>query len=156
VWETARRLGIPVLVVALPERAGELAGGLARVPSIPIVIDHGGLLEPVHGVPDELAALAPLPHVSLKLSTVALRLAEAHGDPAHYVAELAARFGASRLMWGSDWSHTRMWPYAEIVDYGRRAAARLDASAREDFLAGTALRHWPELGRALSPGAASR
>ncbi len=149
VWEAVARLGIPMLVAVLPERLAELFEALTRLPQVPVVLDHGGLVEPRSGVPAELAALASFEHVSLKVSTVALRLAESQGDPADYVRELAARFGASRLMWGSDWSHTRMWPYAEIADYGRRAAARLSAEERDWFLGGTALRHWPELARAI-------
>lgn len=147
VWESAARLGIPMLVVVLPDRLDELGEALARLPRIPVVLDHGGLVDPRNGAPPELLALAHLEHVSLKLTTVALRLAEAHGDPADYVKELATHFGASRLLWGSDWAHTRMWPYGEIVEYGRRAAAKLGEQERAWYLGRTALRLWPELMR---------
>ena len=48
-------------------------------------------------------------------------------------------------MWGSDFSQTHDAPYPELAEEGRRAAAKLDDSARDAYLAGSALTLWPEL-----------
>ena len=74
-----------------------------------------------------------------------LEAAEPHGDVRRPRRDLAARFGAERLMWGSDYSQTHDHPYPELAEYARRAASRLDPGAREAFLGGTAMRLWPQL-----------
>ena len=83
--------------------------------------------------------------VSLKVSTIVLDGLRSHGDVRDGLAELAACFGAERLMWGSDFSQTHDRPYAELAEQARFAASHLDDDARAAFLGGTALRHWPEL-----------
>ena len=79
-----------------------------------------------------------------------LKQVEADVDgPAAFVEVLAQRFGADRLMWGSDYSQTHDRPYADCVALARRAADRLSAPQRDWFLGKTALAMWPE----LPPGA---
>ena len=118
---------------------------MPRLPDVPIAVDHCAFADFSHGVPDDLRALVDHPRVSLKVSTIVLdRMAE-HGDVRDGLAELAACFGADRLMWGSDFSQTHDRPYPELAEYARRAASRLDPGAREAFLGGTAMRLWPQL-----------
>lgn len=79
-----------------------------RHPGLQIVIDHGAKPEIAHGWLGEwkaqIAALAALPNVACKLSGL---LTEARAGQELQVAEVAqwlfARFGADRLVWGSDW-----------------------------------------------------
>ena len=143
-WDALAGLGIPVVATMLADRLPEFAELVPRLPAVALALDHCGFADLGRGVPDELAALAAFPNVSLKVSTHALHSAAAGGDPADAVAELAARFGG-RIMWGSDWSQTHHAPYAEIVEEGRRAAAKLTDDQRAAYFAGAALALWPEL-----------
>ena len=96
-------------------------------------------------MPGDLAALAPFAHVALKVSTIALDAAAAHGDVRELLLELVACFGARRLMWGSDYSQTHDRPYVELADYARHAASKLGDDDRAWFLGRTARSYWPEL-----------
>ena len=145
VWDVAAAAGVPVVVTVFANRLEELDRLIPRLPSVWIALDHCAFADFSAGVPAELEALVRHPTVTLKVSTITLdRMAE-HGDAREGLAELASRFGASRLMWGSDYSQTHDRPYRELVDHARRAASRLDDAARAGFLGGTALRLWPEL-----------
>jgi L-fuconolactonase len=144
-WDAAAALGVPVVVTILADRLAELAEAVPRLPAVPIALDHCGFADFSAGVPDELEALASLPNVHLKVSTITLEAAARNGDTREMVCELAARFGSGRLMWGSDWSQTHHVPYRDLVETGRTAASRLSDDERTDFMGGTALGLWPEL-----------
>ena len=146
-WGTIARLHAPALVTILGDRLEELAETIPSLPAVPVALDHCGFADFSRGVPPALTALAELPTLHLKISTNVLDLMARHGDPPEMVAELAARFGAERLMWGSDYSQTHDRPYRELVEQGRAASARLSEDQRAAFLGGTALSVWPELGR---------
>jgi len=146
VWDEAAALGIPVVVTVLAEKLEELAAMIPTLPgTIPLALDHCGFAEFSSGIPDVLRALAEFPTLHLKVSTIALDHLAAHGDVRDGLAELAACFGADRLMWGSDYSQTHDRPYPDLAEYARQAASKLDDAARAAFLAGTALSLWPEL-----------
>ena len=145
-WDEAGALGIPVVVTVLAETLEELAAMIPTLPgAIPLALDHCGFAEFSSGIPDVLRALAEFPTLHLKVSTIALDHLALHGDVRDGVAELAACFGADRLMWGSDYSQTHDRPYPDLAEYARQAASKLDDAARAAFLAGTALSLWPEL-----------
>jgi L-fuconolactonase len=146
-WDTIAALGVPVVVTILADRLEELAATIPTLPPIPMALDHCAFVEYSNGIPDALAALAEFPNLYLKVSSNALDFMAEHGEPADVVAELAARFGADHLMWGSDYSQTHDRPYTELAEWGRRATAKLSDDAREQMLGGTALRLWPELAR---------
>jgi len=143
-WELLGTLAVPVVLTALADRLPEIAELVPRLPALPLALDHCAFADLSRGVPDELAALAAFPNLYLKVSTHALHSAAAGGDPADAVAELAARF-AGRIMWGSDWSQTHHAPYPDIVEEGRRAAAKCTAAQRDAYFAGSACTLWPEL-----------
>ena len=145
VWGTAYSLGVPMVVTILPNRLGELAETIPVIPPIPIALDHCGFADFSRGVPAELAALAAAPTVHLKVSTIVLDQMGKHGDMREAVAELAAVFGSSRLMWGSDWSQTHDRPYPALAEHARDAAAKLGEDDRDRFLGRTAATLWPEL-----------
>ena len=62
-----------------------------------------------------------------------------------FVEGLTRSFGATRLVWGSDYSQTHDRSYGELVELARFASSRLGADDRGRFLGGTALELWPEL-----------
>ena len=148
-WDEIAALGVPVVVTILADRLGELAGTIGNIPPIPLALDHCGFADFSRGVPDALGALAEFPNLFLKVSTNALDLMAEHGDPTESVADLAARFDG-RLMWGSDYSQTHDRPYAELVEWGRKATAKLSDEHRAGFLGDNAVRMWPELARSSS------
>lgn len=145
-WEEIAALGVPAVVCILENRLEELAAALPGIPPIPIALDHCGFAGFSQGVPDALAALAEFPNLWLKVTSNALDLMAQHGDAPEVVAELAARFDG-RLMWGSDYSQTHDRPYAELVEWGRKGAAKLSDEHRVGYLGDNAVRMWPELGR---------
>ena len=145
VWAVAARARLPVVVTILATHLPGLADALPRLPRVPLALDHCGFADFAHGVPDELAVLAEAPNLALKVSTIALDHAAAHGDVRELLGDLVDRFGADRLMWGSDYSQTHDRPYGDTVEYARQAASKLRDDDREAFLAGTARSYWPEL-----------
>jgi predicted TIM-barrel fold metal-dependent hydrolase len=109
-------------------------------PRHPVVLDHCGFVDVV-GAFERLAALAPLENVHLKVSSRVL----VQGDPASIVRRLADRFGAGRLMWGSDFPASDARDYRGWVELARAGARQLSAEEAGLFLGDTALRLWPEL-----------
>jgi predicted TIM-barrel fold metal-dependent hydrolase len=140
------RMSVCVLASDLPG-VGRL---LAACPRAMIAIDHCGFpaLAPGFSSPDAaaLAALAVHDNVRLKVTTTLLHQAQGSGlDPQDVVEWLAERFGAHRLMWGSDYPQHHSQTYPEIVAYGRAACDRLSPSEQAQFLGGSAAQLWPEL-----------
>jgi predicted TIM-barrel fold metal-dependent hydrolase len=145
VWSVAAAQRVPVVVTLLAEHLPALVDALPRLPSLPLALDHCGFADFARGLPDDLLALVPFPNVALKVSTIALDAAAGHGDVRELLPELVARFGARRLMWGSDYSQTHDRPYVELADYARHAASKLGDDDRARVLSGTAGALWPEL-----------
>ena len=145
VWDIAADRRIPVVVTVLDRHLPGLAEALPRLPAVPLALDHCGFADFSHGLPEALTALAAFPTVHLKVSTIALDAAAEHGDVRDFVSELAACFGASRLMWGSDYSQTHDRPYPALADYARFASSKLGDDDRASFLGRTACTVWPAL-----------
>jgi predicted TIM-barrel fold metal-dependent hydrolase len=149
-WEESRRLGIPVVVTILSRQIPKLANALRRFPDLPVALDHCGFPDLRGGPPYERASalfeLAAYPNLRLKVTTHVLRLAEKDtAGPAPFVEQLAAKFGAARLAWGSDYPQTHDRSYGDMVQLARHACAGLGDADRARFLCGTALELWPEL-----------
>jgi L-fuconolactonase len=154
VWEQAVRLRVPVCVFWA---FGQYAAGvpalramLERFPDVPVILDHAGnppweAGPPAYGL-GPLLALAPL-NLHLKLSAINLQRLAAAGVPAGAVIQsLGERFGAQRLLWGSDLPHTP-GPLGAMLAAMRAAITALPAADQEQILAGTALRLYPSLAR---------
>ena len=152
VWEQAARLGVPVCVFWA---FGQYATGvpalrslLERYPEVTVVLDHAGNPPWEEGPP--LYGLGPLLDLTpynlcLKLSTINLQRLAAAGAPAAPVIQLLVeRFGAARLLWGSDLPHTP-GPLSAMVAAMRAAIAALPAADQAQVLGGTALRLYPSL-----------
>ena len=59
------------------------------------------------------------------------------------LATLASRFGAARLMWGSDYPQVHNRPYSDLAALARSAAAALPPAEQSLFLANTFQSLWP-------------
>jgi L-fuconolactonase len=148
--EVAAECDLRVVVMILSDQLPELRAMLERFPELTVVLDHCGFPDLTGGPPYAKAAdlfeLAGLANLSLKLSCHLLEQAEAAGDPRDLVDQLAAAFGADRLLWGSDYSQTHDRSYAALLELGRTACSRLSPAAQRGFLGENALGLWPRLG----------
>jgi L-fuconolactonase len=145
VWELVAQARLPVVVTILAEHLVDLAAALPKLPPVPIALDHCGFADFGAGIPAELAELARFPNLHLKVSTIALDVAGSHGDVRELLPELVDRFGARRLLWGSDYSQTHDRPYGALADSARHAASKLGDDDRAWYLANSARALWPEL-----------
>ena len=150
VLRLAADLGVRLAICVLEPDLPRIAGLLAAAPDQPIAVDHCGFVDLSGGFGSPAAAallgLSAYDNVRLKVTTTMLAMAEQAGHaPADVVEWLSENFGVQRLMWGSDYPQHHSEPYPEIVDYGRRACARLSPAEQARFLGGTALALWPEL-----------
>ena len=121
-WEAAR--GLVVSVLGRPEHLGDVARKAGRFPGIPIVIDHF-----LHG--EAVLELARFPNVHVKVSGTH------HFDfTAALLKDVVNRFGAERLLWGSDFPHV-------LLRGGYAAALRLVEGLPDAVRGGTARRlYW--------------
>ena len=164
-WQAAANLGLPVTVI-LYRRNNEaglaaLLGVARRFRNIPILIDHVGVPHastpetrfaasqgiqyvvpppPGFGIAESVAEFGNLGHVHFKVTDINFdRLEEAHFDNAAFVRALADRFGAERLLWGSDVGQSPA-PYADKIERLGASARLLSERERALFFGGTAHR----------------
>jgi L-fuconolactonase len=140
--------GAATLVMTNDAGLEDLEALLARMPSVRVVLDHCARPDLAAGAPwpglDRLRRLARHENLFLKVTTLTLDLAPATAGAA-LLDELVRSFGASRLMWGSDFPHTNDRPYRALVELAITASAALSHSDQERYLSGTALELWPAL-----------
>jgi L-fuconolactonase len=144
-----------------------LAGEAAReLPGLTMVLNHLGFfpddmrVDP-HGRPyfDDpfpsstrswLRRLARHPNVRVMFSGqyAMSRLEPPYTDLDEVVHEIAGAFGASRMLWGSDYPWTREVPgYPALLDLPRATFPRASTGELDDIRGGTALRLFPHLRR---------
>lgn len=171
-WRAAADLALPVTVILYRRNnaAGRAAllGIARRFRELPILIDHVGVPHastpetrwahsqgidytidppPGFGIAEYLAPFGELGQVHFKVTDINFdRLEDQHFDSAGFVRVLVDRFGAARLLWGSDVGQSPA-PYAEKIGRLHAAARLLDAAERAQFLGGTA---WRLYGRAFA------
>jgi L-fuconolactonase len=144
-----RSLGAAGLCFSLTLFARQLPLAVATARSVPgttFVLDHLGNPATVGGGAVDPAWAAAIGDLG-RLDNVVCKLSGAHSDPVsaaalrpHYEVALAA-FGASRLMFGSDWPVSALTaPYAEIAGAYRELIAELSVAERDAILDGTARR----------------
>ena len=155
VWRAARDLEIPLCLHFFRwnrspglEQAARL---LRRYPGLRVVIDHFTNIAAESGAPDFgmdalFRALAELPNVYMKFTTIPLGAMEAAGvESAPLIRRVADVFGAERLMWGSDITQSK-GDYAAMTELARRAAAALSAEEQQAALLDTV---WTVYGPAI-------
>ncbi|MGB3810597.1 MAG: amidohydrolase family protein [Parvibaculum sp.] len=144
-------LGLSFDALVKPPHLDALHILATRYPQLPIVIDHGAKPQIRDGLgsfdrwAQQIARLAVLPNVHCKLSGL---LTEARpgatlADLSPYLDHLHSAFGASRLMWGSDWPVLLL--ESTYGDWNAMFGAWLGskpASECADMLGGTATRFY--------------
>ena len=138
VWSLAGELGIVVVPTVFPARLPEVRRLAEAHPGVAVALDHAGFPELPLAVDAPVLGLADVPWVHLKVSSHVLGDAP---DAVALVRTLAARFGADRLCWGSDYPQTST-DYAALLALGIAAAEGLAPGERDAFLSATATRLW--------------
>jgi L-fuconolactonase len=157
-FHAARRAGLVIVLTVWPDQLRALTNLIRETSDLPVALDHCGFPD-LSG--DRVPADAPLmalredDNVRLKVTSHLLREAAEHGDPASLVAQLAAAFGAERLLWGSDYPQTD-GDYDAVLGDAAAAALGLDADARPGFFAGNATRTFFGPSRSMSQTSARR
>ena len=144
VWKACQEWGVKVSVCLLPEELPRLGKMLTRFPDTPVALDHCGFADFADGPPWNTAKplweLAEHQNLHLKVTTNVL---DAAGENAkHLLATLASRFGATRLMWGSDYPQVHNRSYSDLAALARSAASELTKPDQNDFMGGVALDFW--------------
>lgn len=149
-WDTAIDVDLRIVATLLAPDLARLATMLARHPGVPVVLDHCGFpdVREAPSFPGLEPVLALAEHAGLHLKVTSHVLEAAGADAPALVARLCDRFGAERLVWGSDYPQTHDRTYPELVDLGRDACAALRDSDRARVMGGNAVRLWPQLGGA--------
>ena len=142
--QRATALSVPVCVLSDYAAIAQLDALLARFPSVPIVLDHMGFppLEegPPYAVSRALLDLARFPNLLLKFSPVNLEAAARGGGD--FLPLVVDRFGAERLMWGSNAPASAERTLREQLDLARQCLSFLKAADRRLILGETAARIW--------------
>src|SRR5262249_600622 len=142
-----------------------LLGIARRFRDIPILIDHVGVPHastpetryaasqginyvvpppPGFGIAESVAQFGDLGHVHFKVTDINFdRLEDGHSGSAAFVRALADRFGAERLLWGSDVGQSPA-PYHEKLQRLRASTGMLSGEERAQFVGGTAHRLYGE------------
>ncbi|MEI7546493.1 MAG: amidohydrolase family protein [Actinomycetota bacterium] len=147
-WSRLTELHWPICLTAKTDQLHLVAEISRRVPTLSIVVEHLGAGTPTWGIPaSSLAALAELassPRVYLKITTVNLGCLSADPGDERRFEQLLEMFGASRMMWGSNFPASDDVSYASAIRFARdRFPGSLEQQAL--FLGGTAMSVWPDL-----------
>ncbi len=137
----AGRAGLVVVLAVFAHQLAHMVDDLADHDG-PVVLDHCAFPDLVAGRLDAdapLLALRASGHVVLKVSSHLLREAAAGGDPGDLVGQLADRFGADRVMWGSDYPQSGA-DYPALLAASEQAVAGLSATERNLFFSANAAR----------------
>jgi predicted TIM-barrel fold metal-dependent hydrolase len=147
----ADALGVPVTFLTTRKNLAAIRALAVKFDGLKVAVDHlgVGLGEPER-VEADVMALAGLPNLFLKFSTPILTAGEPH---ASFFERVVAHVGVEQLMWSSDFPHTDVGGYANMVRFARQRLGFLSAAERERVFSGTALQLWPQLSgaRARAP-----
>ena len=149
-WSDLETLGVPICLRITPAHHNLARLILGRHPGLRIVIDHLGLPDAVHlaAAADRLTELAAFDNALLKIAGLAR--CSGSGPPFRdtwRLIEAAVRsFGASRLLWGSDYPGAEPdLAYKAALDATESALASMpfvSTADRDRVMAGTSLELW--------------
>jgi L-fuconolactonase len=156
-FDAMQQHGLAFDALVVPAQWPALETRLAREPLLRAVLDHAGKPDIANGSFIEWAAqidrLADNARLHCKLSGLLTQLEGKLPDNAidDYVGHLFARFGAERLLWGSDWPVvTLRGDYGHWLSLARTYTKTL-APAFEEHVFGTNARRFYRLDRTLPP-----
>jgi L-fuconolactonase len=148
IWAAADRTGVTLVAALFPDHLDALGSLVAGCPDVVVALDHLAFPDLTGGSPfasaGALFALAALPAVHLKLTTISLLAARDAGGAGALVARLVDAFGAARVAWGSDHPQSFEIPYPDMVQLARDSCDGLGPDDQAAVLGGTAARLWFE------------
>ncbi len=143
-WKTCQDLGLIVAVFA-PDQAARLAELARRQPNLVLLVDHCAL-DHKPAAPDEwdlVLALQKFSNVYLKVSLFPQVSAQPYpfSDAAELMRQVYDRFGADRLIWGSNFPPVlERCSYQQSIDFIRKECGFITTEDVEMILGGTATR----------------
>ncbi len=148
-WDAAQTLRLPIAMQMTAKGIPALRTMMDRFPGVTVLLDHLARPDLSDGPPYAMAAplfeLEAYPQVVLKLTTRALDLSgEGASTPAALLKELLARFGARRIMWGSNFP-AHAGALSHLLERSRRVLDSISEADRAEILGGTAKRVYPAL-----------
>jgi L-fuconolactonase len=149
-WERAAALGIPACVCAPFKEVSKLRAPLERFPNLPVALDHVGFPPTADGAPYKAAEpalqLARFPNFYLKFSTENLYAAvKGKSTAKDFFRCLLDRFGAKRMMWGSNFPATFDRGLKEQLELALNELSFVSEEERRWLFSETALTLWPML-----------
>ena len=151
VWQYASDQGLSVCmqmrVVGLPL----LETVIKRFPKVRILLDHFARAEAADGPPFASAAplwaLSKYPNVYLKLTHRPIEQSlKGQSTPEGFLGKAVAEFGASRMLWGSNFPAAKP-PLPELITMARKALSFLPPQDQDQIFYKTALALYPALAK---------
>jgi L-fuconolactonase len=143
--------GLSYDLLVTPGQLPAAIGAARRLPALRFILDHAGKPRIAQGElepwSDLVASLAALPNVAAKLSGLATEASApwSVSQLQPYVDVLLTSFGASRIMFGSDWPVSLLAaPYSETVAAAENLLRGASDTDREAVFGATAL-EWYQL-----------
>jgi len=148
-WQYASDAGLPICVQMRPEGIPLLTRLVDQFPDARVILDHLARPALADGMPYAeaagLFALADRPNIFLKLTLRNFEAAkEGRSTLPEFLDHLIARFGASRIAWGSNYPAADR-TLAELVEAAKLSLASLNEADRAMIFAGTAETLYPAL-----------
>lgn len=146
-WKRCADLKVPMTVLTPVARMPDLVPLIERNPELTVVIDHmadSPLADPAKL--DLLLALQRYPKVYVKISHMwsLSKQPYPYPDSQAQVKRLFDRFGAKRLMWGTDWPVSlKELTYAQAVELFRKHLDFLNNDDLAQVLGKTVQQVWP-------------
>ncbi len=138
-WEVAASLGLTMVIMYAPGKPTRAAlhriiALARRFPKTAIALDHCGWPGVENGVAGTIGAehleLVDVPNIVFKFTQINLnRFRETGIDAAQFVRLIVDTYGASRVMWGSDYGNTKD-AYPDMVAQMIAATSLLSAAER--------------------------
>jgi predicted TIM-barrel fold metal-dependent hydrolase len=148
-WQTASELSLPVCMQMTVKAIPQLIGMLERFPKAIVVLDH--LAKPTlsdgppYGGAADVFRLAEYKNLYLKLTPRTVKEAQSgKASPETFFPLLVAKFGASRITWGSNYPASE-GTLAELLQGSQASLSVLSADDRRWIFGETALRLYPAL-----------
>jgi len=151
-WERIGALGIPVCIASLIDDVARVRVPVERFPHVQVAIDHIWGLKvgdpPFFDRIKPVLDLAPYPNLYVKIAVNnSFALRESKAEAQDFYGLLVDRFGARRIMWGSNYpAHSSVYgTLRERKDMGTNDLSFLGEEERRWILGETALSLWPNL-----------
>jgi L-fuconolactonase len=148
-WETASELELPVCMQMTVKAIPQLMRMLERFPKATVLLDH--LAKPTlsdgppYGGAADVFRLAEYKNLYLKLTPRTVKEAQTgKASPETFFPLLLAKFGASRITWGSNYPASE-GTLAELLQGSLAGLSALSAADREWIFSKTALNLYPAL-----------